>query len=196
MAVYPQKVNARFLLPRFAARPQAANSAGTSASFVCGSFVRMSIAVESGTKTIAHAGFQANGCGFMIAAADVIAESLIGSELTGLHGVDEAEFFRVVEAEIGELPPNRAQCVHVVLEALREAFADYRAYLIEEFKGEKPLICTCFGVAEENIERFISANKPATVDEVTAACRAGGGCGSCRMIIQEMIDSHALVFQE
>jgi NAD(P)H-nitrite reductase large subunit len=30
------------------------------------------------------------------------------------------------------------------------------------------------------------------VDEVSASLRAGSGCGSCRMLIQELIDSAGL----
>jgi NifU-like protein len=75
---------------------------------------------------------------------------------------------------------------------LRLGLADYRTYAIEEFRGERALICTCFGVSEESVQRYIEAEMPETVAEVTAACRAGGGCGSCRMLIQEMIDEQAL----
>lgn len=128
----------------------------------------------------------------MIAAADVICEALTGRELVDLHALDEGEFTARVEAEIGPVPLERRQCAHVVLEAVRAALADYRSLLIEEFRGEKALICTCFGVSEETIETFISANSPDSVEEVTSACRAGAGCGSCRMLIQEMIDEQKI----
>jgi NifU-like protein len=127
----------------------------------------------------------------MVAAADVIAEGLSGRELTDLHSVDEDEFIGSTETCLGRFPPERKQCIHVVLEAVRAAFADHRAFVIQEFRGEKALICTCFGVSEETIESFISANSPDSVDEVTASTRAGAGCGSCRMLIQEMIDVSA-----
>ncbi len=190
MSVYTSKVKARFDSPRFAGRSSKENAVGTSASFECGSFARMSLAIRSDTGEIDEARFQTNGCGYMIAAADTIAQAMTGLRLTHLHSVGEQEFVQKVEAELDEFPAGRSQCIHVVLEAFRSALADHRSFLIEEFRGEKPLICTCFGVLEETIESYAAANAPVSVQDVTLACRAGGGCGSCRMLIQEIIDSH------
>jgi NifU-like protein len=64
------------------------------------------------------------------------------------------------------------------------------AFQIEEFTGEKALICTCFGVSEETIERVIANNRCETVEEVSQKCNAGSGCGSCQPLIQEIIDSN------
>ena len=177
-------------MPRRAGRAAGANAVGTSASFQCGCFARISLTIETEPKTIRTAAFQSNGCGFMIAAADVTAEQLTGRELTDLHSLDEEEFIGQIEAQVGQFPAERRQCSHIVLEAVRAALADHRSLLIEEFRGERALICTCFGVSEETLETFISANSPRSVHDVTAACRAGSGCGSCRMLIQEMIDIH------
>jgi NifU-like protein len=91
-------------------------------------------------------------------------------------------------AELGEFPAGRGHCPEIGLEALRAALADYRKFRIEEFSGEKALICTCFGVSEEKIEGVISELGLETVEEVGDACNAGSGCGSCRMLIQEMLD--------
>jgi NifU-like protein len=190
MAVYPPAVNARLVSPASAGRAKGANGVGTAASFECGCFVRISLAVVDDVRTIREARFQTNGCGFMTAAADVVAVYLTGRPLTELHSADAAELEAMIHAELGEFPPARGQCTGVVLEALRLALADYRVYVIEEFSGEKALICTCFGISEETIQDYITAKMPETVAEVTTACRAGGGCGSCRMLIQEMIDLH------
>ena len=128
----------------------------------------------------------------MIAAADRVAEIIAGRELTSLQSINEAEFTSVIADQFGLFPLQRSHCLHSVLEAFRSALADHRAYLIEEFRGEKPLICTCFGITEESIENFIASNQPRSVDEVAAGCRAGGGCGSCRMLIQDMLDAQVL----
>ncbi len=195
MAVYPPKVGRCLESPRRAGTVSNANAVGTSASFECGCFVRVSLSIDPATAAVRSGGFQSNGCGFMIAAADVIAKGLEREVLTDLHSLNEAEFTGRVEAELGDFPPERRQCIHVVLEAVRAAFADHRARVIEEFRGEKALICTCFGVSEESIEAFIAEHSPETVDEVTAARRAGAGCGSCRMLIQEMIDDRESRFR-
>ncbi len=189
MKFYPPKVNARFRSPQNAGRAARANAVGTSASFECGSFVRISLEIENETKVIRDAKFHTNGCGYMIAAADTIAEALAGKQLTDLHGLGHDEYVGILTDELEEFPQARKQCADVVLNALKNALSDYRSHVLEEFGGDEALICTCFGVAEKTVEIYINANSPASLNEVTANCRAGGGCGSCRILIQELIDS-------
>ncbi|MEO7672756.1 MAG: iron-sulfur cluster assembly scaffold protein [Pyrinomonadaceae bacterium] len=189
MTFYPPKINARFRSPQNAGRLCGANAMGKGVSFECGSFFRMSLKIDSETKTIRQAKFQTNGCGYMVAAGDVVAEMLSGRQLIDLHGLDQEEHESVLLDEVEGFPPERKQCADLVFTALKGALADFRSNLLEEFMGEKALICTCFGVSEEAIESYLEANSPVTVANVTDACRAGGGCGSCRMLIQELIDS-------
>lgn len=167
---------------------EAPSAAGTDARFDCGCYVRFTLSI-TGEKVIAGAGFQTNGCGFMVSSAGVAAESITGRKLTELHSLDKAAYLALLERSIGKLPADRLACVGAVLDSLRAALTDYRSRVIEEFAGEKQLICTCFGVSEETIERLIATKRPASVDEVSSGCRAGSGCGSCRMLIREMIDT-------
>lgn len=192
MAYYPPDIHRRSCSPRFAGNAAGVNAVGTDASFECGCFVRMSLAIDTASKTIKEAAFRSNGCGFMIAAADKISEVMAGRELTSLHSLAGAEFTAIIAEEIGVFPQQRSHCLHSVLEAFRSALAAYRAQLLEEFRGEKALVCTCFGITEESIENFINISQPGTIEEVTAGCRAGAGCGSCRMLIQEMLDAHQI----
>ena len=189
MSFYPPKINERSALPKHGSAFNDANANGKAASFQCGSYVSFSLKVGTATKTIEFAGFKTNGCGYMIAASDFLAETIKGSKLGELHGLDKGELGQKIDGEFGTLPDDRRQCVDVCIEALRAAFADFRVRQIEEFHGEKALICTCFGVSEETIETHITQNTIETVDEITKICNAGGGCGSCRMLIQEMIDT-------
>jgi NifU-like protein len=85
-------------------------------------------------------------------------------------------------------PADRRQCAGVVFEALHKALAEYRTLRLREFKGEEALICTCFGVSEETIVSVIESKGLSDVSQVADVCRAGSGCGSCRMLIQELID--------
>ena len=89
-----------------------------------------------------------------------------------------------------DVPEDRQTCADAASNAVRNAFAFYRRKRMDEFRGERPLICTCFGVTEEAVEVFVGANHPASVDEVSDSLRAGSGCGSCRMLIQEIIDAN------
>ena len=189
VSFYPPAINERFRSPANGGIAADANAAGTSASFVCGSFVAFSLRICESSGLIEEARFQTNSCGYMIAAADVLSTWLRKLPLADLHGLSEIELTSVITAELGELPPARQHCATVVFEALRIAMSDYRTSRLEEFQGEKALICTCFGVAEETVVKAITENHFTDVDEVSDICRAGSGCGSCRMLIAELIES-------
>ena len=49
------------------------------------------------------------------------------------------------------------------------------------------LICRCFFVTESEITELVKEKNLTLVDEVTAACSAGGGCGNCRPEIAQII---------
>jgi NifU-like protein len=167
---------------------QDANAAGVGVNLTCGSTVRFLLRIEEHGR-IADAAFRSNGCGYSRAAADVLAGWITGKDLADLHGLDERELRRVIQTELGKIPATNAACVGCAASAVRDAFADLRTRRIDDFRGEKALICTCFGVTDERIESLIAGSSLTSVEQVTAICNAGSGCGSCRMLIQEMLDS-------
>jgi NifU-like protein len=189
VSFYPDKINKHFSAPQNVGNAAETNAVGTGASFVCGSFVRFYLEIDVINKQIRDAKYKTNGCGFAIAAAEVLTGKIVGRRLTELHGVNHAELLGEIESEFTE---NRQHCAEICFDALHSALADFRALQIEEFTGEKALICTCFGVSEETIENVISENHAETVEEVSAICNAGTGCGSCQFLIQELIDVHEL----
>ena len=142
------------------------------------------------SKEILAAKFQTNGCGYSIAAADVLAEKIIGRRLNKIHNLDGAILIAEVENALGVFPETRSHCAALALESLQKAVADFRTRQVEEFAGEKALICTCFGVSEETIEKAIKQNALETVEDVTDACNAGGGCGSCQPLIEDILDGY------
>jgi NifU-like protein len=192
MAFYPDKINELFSAPKRTGKAAKTNAVGTGASFVCGSFVRVYLEIDAETKEIRDARYKTNGCGFTIAAAEVLAEKIVGQKLTDLHGLNHAEFLGEIESELGEFSADRRHCAEICFDALQAALTDFRALQIEEFAGEKALICTCFGISEDTIQGIISETSAETVEEVGDACNAGTGCGSCRFLIQELIDIHRL----
>jgi bacterioferritin-associated ferredoxin len=52
------------------------------------------------------------------------------------------------------------------------------------------LVCHCFVVRSTEIRSAI-ARGARTTREVTRVCRAGGSCGGCRPVIQELLEAHA-----
>ncbi len=188
MSFYPEKISEKFHAPKNVGKVANANAVGTSATFVCGAVLRLTLRIETNTKEILDARFQTNGCGSLIASADVLTEKIIGKRLVKLHGLDKQNLQTEIESELGIFENPRRHCLDLTFDVLQNSFADFRARQIEEFTGERALICTCFGVSEETIEHLIREKSLETVEEITDVCNAGGGCGSCRPLIQEIID--------
>src|SRR5258708_3341353 len=104
MAFYPEKISQRFYSPAFCGEIQEANVQGVSASFSCGSSVRFVIKIESDSKEIASAKFKTSGCGYMAAAADLLAEMVTNKKLVDLHGLHDDVIKGWVRSELGEFP--------------------------------------------------------------------------------------------
>jgi NifU-like protein len=190
VAFYPKAVAERLLEAASCGRLENCDAAGTGVSMVCGAIVRFEIVVENakGRQTLS-ATFTSDGCGFAIAAADVLAAWVAGRELRDLGGSKEGELQSVISASIGAFQPDRAHCGRIAIDAFRSALSRYRETLLAESPGGQALICTCFGVTEDTIEHAIKTADLKSVDEVGAACNAGTGCGSCRMLIEEILAS-------
>jgi NifU-like protein len=189
VSFYPEKISRRFHAPRNVGKATGANAVGTEATFVCGAAARFTLRIDKTDKKILEARFQTSGCGFLTASADALADKIKDENLSALHGLETDRLAREIEAELGRFPADRKHCLETAVAALRAAFADFRAAQIEEFAGEQALICTCFGVSEETVERVVEEHSLETVEQVGAVCRAGTGCGSCRFLIQEILDS-------
>jgi NifU-like protein len=187
MGVYPENIARRFRAPQYAGTAENESAAGKAASFECGTFVSISMRIDPDTKAIEDVRFRTNGCGVMIAAADAAAEALTGRELVSLHGVGEEFIDGVISRQA--FPDQRRHCLETVFEAVRAALTNFRTAVIQEFRGETALICTCFGVSEDTISELIIQCGITEVAAIGEACNAGTGCGSCRMLIQEMVDA-------
>lgn len=186
--IYPEKISER--LDR---RPQDKTVTEVLpvkvANFCCGSFVGFSLKINQESPAIARVSFASNGCGFMIAAADILAEYVKGKTLPELQGLADIDLKEQIIEKLGEFPVSRLECLAVSIEALHVAFAEHRNKQLDEFQGEKALICTCFGVSEDRIVSEIDEKSLTTVNEVGEATNAGTGCGSCRLLIQELLDN-------
>ena len=161
---------------------------GRAASLKCGAHVRFSIQVDE-AHAVSQARFRAAGCEVLVAAASVLTE-----QVTGLPTADAAVVGQKPAALIENLcvAPAYAQCVEIACEALLDAIREYSNAAREDWAGEEALICTCFFVSERTIEREIQKHNLTTVAEVTSACNAGAGCGSCHQLIQEILATNDL----
>ena len=188
MSFYPPQINGKFSAPKNASKLENANAVGTSATFVCGAVLRLYLRIDIKSKEILEAKYKTSGCGFSIAAAEILTEAIVGKKLIELHGLDDNLLPEIIEKKLGNFENHRRHCLDLTLQSLQNAFDDFRSFQIEEFSGEKALICTCFGVSEETIENLIKSESLETVEQVTDVCAAGGGCGSCQPLIRDILD--------
>ena len=166
-----------------------ADGFGADVDLACGSVVRFSISLSIDGKAVTGVRFNSNGCGYMVAVADALSSHLSGRHLNSLGGLQQIDLAETISTIVGPIPHERGHCAATCIAAVRTAFANCRERRIAGFHGDDPLICSCFGVGENTIRAVIEQNNADSVDAVTTACNAGGGCGSCRMLIQELIDS-------
>jgi len=55
---------------------------------------------------------------------------------------------------------------------------------------EAEIICQCFQVSDDTIKSCIQSGNLDSIEEITEACGAGGGCQSCHMLLQLFLDQH------
>jgi NifU-like protein len=164
-----------FFKPRNVGDADEPSFSGRAASLVCGAHVRFSIQVDE-EHLISQAKFRAAGCHVLIAAASILTE-----QVTGL-----------TTAEAATLGTESSDCAALARDALLDAIREYSNAARDDWSGDEALICTCFFVSERTIEREIQTRGLTTVAEVTRACNAGGGCGSCHQLIQEILATNDL----
>ena len=159
---------------------------GRSASLSCGALVRFSIQVDE-AHLISQAKFRAAGCNVLIASASFLTEQIRGMTTAGAaaYAQDRAALSQQLGAEL-------EPCVELACNALLDAIREYSNAARDDWAGDEALICTCFFVSERTIEREIQTRGLTTVAEVTKACNAGAGCGSCHQLIQEILETNDL----
>ena len=122
----------------------------------------------------------------------VVAASLLTEQIQGLTTADAAVIGQDPASLSERIGTEKMQCVALACDALLDAIREYSDAVRDDWAGDEALICTCFFVSERTIEREIHTHGLTTVAEVTHACNAGGGCGSCHQLIQEMLEANDL----
>lgn len=121
----------------------------------------------------------------MVASSEAICAYLEGKKLADLHGFADNEILGCLATTQNKRPA----CAAASVSAAKAALADFRSRQVKEFRGENALICTCFGVTEDRIEEAIRQYHLTSVEGIGDAIKAGTGCGSCHMLIEEMIEN-------
>jgi NifU-like protein len=176
-----------FFTPRNIGDTNEPRFVGRAASLSCGAHVRFSIQIDEAQR-ISQARFRAAGCDVLVAAASVLTERVAG--LTTAEAAAIGQTPAAVSEQLGAVESEK--CVGLACEALLDAIREYSNAARDDWAGDEALICTCFFVSERTIEREIQTRGLTTVAEVTKACNAGGGCGSCHQLIQEILETNDL----
>lgn len=178
---YSDKVKEHFLRPRNVGEVADPDGAAMVGSLACGDALKLTFKLDEHSR-IKEARFKTFGCASAIAAASALTEMIKGmtlEEASKITNQDIADY-------LGGLPREKIHCSVMGREALEAAIANY--YGVPATAAEEKLVCECFGVTEPEIERVVRENQLTTIEEVTNYTKAGGGCGGCHEVIQEIID--------
>jgi len=189
MSFYTGYIRELFLNPLNVGEVVEPGAMSETGSLVCGAALRLTIKLDPDSFLITDAKFKATGCGYLIAAASVLTETL--KEIT----IKEASTLptlleKVFTERLGEFPSEKKHCALLCRDALGAAITAFRTSSQTEWVDDEALICTCFGVSERTIENVIETSSLQTVAQVTRACNAGGGCGSCQPLIEDILDDY------
>ncbi len=179
---YTEKVMEHYRNPKNVGKIDDADAIGEAGSLVCGDALRIYLKIKDGIVTDAK--FQTFGCGSAVASSSVLTEMVIGKKLEDVKKITNKD----IADALGGLPKEKMHCSVMGHEALEDAL---KKYLHEELDTPKDkLICTCFNVTEKQIIDAIKDNDLKTVDDVTNYTKAGGACGNCKELIQEVLDKY------
>ena len=168
--------------PRNVGKLLNASAVGDVGSIVVGDALRFYISVSGGRIT--QAKYQVFNCADQVAASSVITEVVVGKTLAEAKLIGPRE----VCAHLGGLDHTWLPPRLWAVDGLKSAIAAYESEEIESDTELDPLLCRCFGIAEETVRQAIKINGCATVDEVVNATGAGTGCGTCRADIPRLIE--------
>ncbi len=178
---YTDKVKDHFLNPRNVGEIEKPDGVAEVGSIACGDALKFTFKLDENGR-ILEAKFKTFGCASAIASASAMTEMIKGMTVEEAAKVTNQD----IANYLGGLPDEKMHCSVLGREALEKAISFYKGS--PEKAEEEKIVCECFGVSENEIERAVRENRLSTVEEVTNYTKAGGGCGNCHPLIQEIID--------
>jgi NifU-like protein len=181
---YTEKVRDHYLHPRNVGEIENPDGFGEIGNITCGDALRLTFKLDE-NKRVKDIRFKTFGCGSAIASASVLTEMCKGKTIDEVKKITNKD----IANELDGLPKEKMHCSVMGQEALDAAIR----YFESGGKQTKPaikegrIVCTCFGVTEQEIEHAIRENNLSKVEEVTHYTKAGGGCGGCVEEIQNII---------
>ena len=189
---YSDKVIDHYRNPRNVGKIDNADAIGEAGSLACGDSLKIYLKINNGIVTDAK--FQTFGCGSAVASSSILTEMIIGKTIDEVKKITNKD----IADELGGLPPEKMHCSVMGYEALEDALKNYDDYTdLDDIRNEEAankqrekIVCTCFGITENVIWDAIKINGLKTVEEITNYTKAGGACGKCKGLIQDIIDTY------
>lgn len=186
---YSEKVMDHYRNPRNVGKIDDADAVGSAGSLACGDQLKIYLKIKNGIVTDAK--FQTFGCGSAVASSSILTEMIIGKPISEVRKITNKDIADQLEG----LPPEKMHCSVMGYEALEDALQGYEDYQdLEDIRADEEkkqkIVCTCFGVTENVIWDAIKQNGLKTVEEITNYTKAGGACGKCKSLIQDIIDTY------
>jgi len=159
---------------------------GEVGSIACGDALRLHLKIQIEEDSILDARFQTFGCTSAIASSSALTELVKGLTLDQALNVTNQDIANF----LGGLPEAKMHCSVMGQEALEAAIFNYRGIpLVNHADDEGALVCSCYGITDSRIRRIIIENDLTTAEQVTNYVKAGGGCGSCLVDIDDILVS-------
>ena len=89
---------------------------------LCGDRIRIELKLRG--DTVQAAGFLGDGCAISLAAASMLTELIVGSELTSVEGISSEQLLSSLKSDIRA---TRVKCALLPLEALHSGLKIYKA---------------------------------------------------------------------
>ena len=189
---YSDKVIDHYRNPRNVGKIDNADVIGEAGSLACGDSLKIYLKINNGIVTDAK--FQTFGCGSAVASSSILTEMIIGKTVDEVKKITNKD----IADQLGGLPPEKMHCSVMGYEALEDALKNYDDFTdLDDIRNEEAanqkrekIVCTCFGITENIIWDAIKMNGLKTVEEITNYTKAGGACGKCKGLIQDIIDTY------
>ena len=185
---YSEKVMDHYRNPRNVGKIDNADAIGEAGSLTCGDSLKIYLKIKDGIVTDAK--FQTFGCGSAVASSSILTEMIIGKSVEEVKKITNKD----IADQLGGLPPEKMHCSVMGYEALEDALKNFDDLTdlddLRNEKKEEKIVCTCFNVTENLIWDAVKQNGLKTVEEVTNYTKAGGACGKCKGLIQDIIDTY------
>ena len=181
---YTDKVMNHFLNPRNVGTVEDADGVGEVGSLACGDALTLTFKLDGEGRIIQDVKFRTFGCASAVASSSVLTEIVKGMTLEEAERVTNQDIVK----RLGGLPEQKMHCSVMGQEALVAAIENYRNKGKGRHEKEGKIVCTCFGVTDEEIKKVIREHDLTAVEQVTNYCKAGGGCGGCGGEIENIIE--------